>query len=148
MNQILNMKNWMIRSEWSNNSVKVHVFTQKFVFINVTEEALHIKYIWFYLQYWMKNVDMQHYIFPSSHQKIVKFIAQLSFWIRAGSLDLLWSQNTNETKYIHFRLDLMAACFHLSFSRAPSQWKKTKLQPDMNKQMQTNMTNQKGSRWR
>ncbi len=38
----------------------------------------------------MKNVvDMQHYIFPSSQHKIVKFIAQLSFWIRAGSLDLL-----------------------------------------------------------
>lgn len=84
------MKNLMIRSEWFNNSAKVHVFTQKFVFINVTEEALHIKYSWFYLQYWMKNVvDMQHYIFPSSHQKIVTFIAQLSFWIRAGSLDLL-----------------------------------------------------------
>jgi len=82
-----------------------------------------------------------------SSEYCIKFIAQLSFWMRARSLDLLWSQNTNETKSIHIRLDLIAACVHLSFSGAPSQWRKTKLQPDMNKQMQTNMTNQKGSRW-
>lgn len=136
----------MIQSEWFNDWV--FLFKKKYMRSCVyllTETALYIIYIWFFLQYRMKNiVNKQCRHFPKESSKKLYQVYCLAI-----ILDKSWKSGfalVSKHKWNPIHPHQTGSDSSLRSSLILK--RKTKLQPDMNKQMQTNMTNQKGSRWR